>query len=473
MKALANAGHDVTIVSPFGEKYQSEKGSYREIVLTGFLEAHAERRKAVNLFERPSINPLLAIYIMNKIGLKLTENTFKHENMQKLMNSGEKFDAVIVGQFLNDALKALAYHFEGHLILFSSVGTSTWVNHLVGNPSLPSYTPEMLMSFPARMTYIQRLKNVLFNTIYNINQLILFYPQQNQLLKKYISDDIDLHDALFNVSLVLLNSHESVSFPSSSVPCMKLIGGFHVKPPKKLPTDLQEFLDNSTQGVVYFSMGSNVNSKDMPKNLKSSILKAFSNLKENVLWKYEDQTLTDLPKNVKIGKWFPQQDILAHPNVKLFITHSGYASTIETVYHGVPIIAIPIFGDQAMNAVHAETKGFGIYLPWHKITEQSFITTIREVIDNPKFKEVAMQKSVLMRDRETAPLESAIYWIEYILRHDGAHHLRVSSLELSWYQYYMLDIYAPLAVFIYVLYFVVKKFLMLLFFRVKQKVKIL
>lgn len=89
-----------------------------------------ERRKAVNLFEKKTINPLLAIYIMNKIGLKLTENTLKHENMQKLMKSGEKFDAVIVGQFMNDALKGLAYHFGGHLILFSSVGTSTWVSKI-------------------------------------------------------------------------------------------------------------------------------------------------------------------------------------------------------------------------------------------------------------------------------------------------------------------------------------------------------
>lgn len=57
-------------------------------------------------------------------------------------------------------------------------------------------------------------------------------------------------------------------------------------------------------------MGSNVNSKDMPKQMKQAIIQSFSKLKENVLWKYEDKTLTDLPKNVKIQKWLPQQDIL-------------------------------------------------------------------------------------------------------------------------------------------------------------------
>nr|AVT42215.1 UDP-glucuronosyltransferase 40AC1 [Lissorhoptrus oryzophilus] len=472
MKALADVGHDVTLVSPFPkENYQPVNGTYREIVLTGFLEAHAERRKAVNLFETPSINPLSAIYIMNKIGLKLTENTFKHKNVQNLIHSNKTFDIVIVGQFMNDALKGLASHFGGHLVLFSSVGTSTWVNHLVGNPSIPSYTPEMLLSFPARMTYFQRMKNALFNAIYNINQHLIFYPRQNKLLKKYLPNAPDLHDALFNVSLVLLNTHESIAFASSYVPCMKAIGGFHVKLPKRLPIELENYFNNSKNGVIYFSLGSNVKSKDLPKQTREGIIKAFSKLKENVLWKYEDDNLpVDLPSNVRIEKWFPQQDILAHPKLKLFITHAGYASTIEAVYHGVPIIAIPIFGDQRMNAVYAETKGFGSILPWSEITEETMIAKIREVIDNSKYKENAKRKSILMKDRQVQPLDDAIYWINYIIRHKGAPHLRVASLDLAWYQYYLLDVYVPIFVIIY-MFSISTKILYRKYFKKNEKIK--
>lgn len=45
-----------------------------------------------------------------------------------------------------------------------------------------------------------------------------------------------------------------------------------------------------------------------------------------------------------------------------------------------------------------------------------------------------------MRDQPIAPIDSAIYWVEYVVRHKGAHHFRSAALDLTWYQYYMLDV---------------------------------
>lgn len=48
--------------------------------------------------------------------------------------------------------------------------------------------------------------------------------------------------------------------------------------------------------------------------------------------------------------------------------------------------------------------------------------------------------SRLLKDREVSPIQSAVYWTEYIIRHNGAKHLRVHGIHLPWYQYYLVDV---------------------------------
>lgn len=46
-------------------------------------------------------------------------------------------------------------------------------------------------------------------------------------------------------------------------------------------------------------------------------------MKQKVLWKFENDTLPNMPSNVMIRKWLPQNDVLAHKNTILFLTHGG------------------------------------------------------------------------------------------------------------------------------------------------------
>jgi hypothetical protein len=74
--------------------------------------------------------------------------------------------------------------------------------------------------------------------------------------------------------------------------------------------DIKTFLDEAPDGVVYFSMGSNLQSSEMPEEKKQAFLETFSKLKQRVLWKWETDSLPGQPSNVKLGKWLPQSDIL-------------------------------------------------------------------------------------------------------------------------------------------------------------------
>jgi glucuronosyltransferase len=89
------------------------------------------------------------------------------------------------------------------------------------------------------------------------------------------------------------------------------VGGMHVmRATNKLPADIQKFIDEAPEGVIFFSMGSNLRSDQMPAERRDAFMAAFAELPQRVLWKWESDTLPGQPKNVKLGKWLPQQDIL-------------------------------------------------------------------------------------------------------------------------------------------------------------------
>jgi glucuronosyltransferase len=76
--------------------------------------------------------------------------------------------------------------------------------------------------------------------------------------------------------------------------------------------DIKKFLDEAPDGVIYFSMESILESSELPEVKRQAFLDAFSKRKQRVLWKWESDTLPGQPKNVIIGKWLPQSDILGN-----------------------------------------------------------------------------------------------------------------------------------------------------------------
>lgn len=57
-----------------------------------------------------------------------------------------------------------------------------------------------------------------------------------------------------------------------------------------------------------------------------------------------------------------------------------------------------------------------------------------------RYKERAEHLSRIFKDRPQLPLETAMFWIEYVIRHKGAPHLRCASLNLSWVQNNLVDV---------------------------------
>ncbi|KAL1491836.1 hypothetical protein ABEB36_012371 [Hypothenemus hampei] len=472
MKGLLEAGHDVTMVGSLPIKDVPKGGKYNEIIIDGIVKHFQTTMSSMNMFDMEKEGFLKLLVTMSENFNTFLGLTFTDPKVQQLIHSGEKFDAVIVEQFSNDALKVFAHIFDCHLIILSSIGPNSWVNDLVGNPSPVSYAAHFTVGdFSKDLSIYNRGKNMLiYIGDYLLSNLYLL-RKQDAIIRQYFPDAPPFMDLYTNVSLVLLNSHTSLYPALPVVPNMVEIGGYFIDPPKELPKDLKDILDNSPEGVIYFSLGSNLKSKDLPLERREFILRVLGKLKEKVLCKFEED-LPDRPKNVLIRKWLPQQDVLAHPNIKLFITHGGLLSTTETIYHGVPILAIPVFGDQNANADRAVAGGYGLKLEYLSpdFTEENLEKKLNELLHNPQYRNNVKSKQKVYHDRPEKPMKTAVYWIEYAIRHKGAPHLRVAGAKLPWYKYYMVDVLAVILLALLVVYKTGKCVVQKLFGKIKQTV---
>nr|CAD7577320.1 unnamed protein product [Timema californicum] len=129
-------------------------------------------------------------------------------------------------------------------------------------------------------------------------------------------------------------------------------------------------------------MGSMIRAETFPEEKRRAFLEAFSELPQRVLWKWEGGELPDQPSNVLTQKWMPQFDILCHPNVRVFISHGGQLSTIESVHCGVPMIVIPVYGDQPVNAGAVAAAGMALRLDYHTLTKKRLLERLHAVLNN-------------------------------------------------------------------------------------------
>ena len=110
----------------------------------------------------------------------------------------------------------------------------------------------------------------------------------------------------------------------------------------------------------------------------------------------DPKSLKDIPENVEVGQMVPQLDILSQAD--LFITHAGMGGTGESIYYGVPMIAIPQMDEQAITAKQIEAKGLGIaFLDKEKITASSLKAAITKILGDASYKETAEDFSKDMR----------------------------------------------------------------------------
>ncbi|XP_069690476.1 UDP-glycosyltransferase UGT5-like isoform X1 [Periplaneta americana] len=444
LRELTVRGHQLNVVSTAPEK--TPLANYTDIVVSLPSFAKIVGGNPYNLEDNTLFETAIQTW---HLGCGLCADVLSDTKVQELIHSKDlHFDLIIMEAFFSDCFLQFAYKFKAPVVKFCTFGGTHWMGDWVGNPSPPSYVPDAMLNLGDRMSFWERAFNLLGGTFFRLGRQLYYLPRLDAVVRNLFNVSEPLPRLVeleaTTTTLVLLNSHFSISYPRPLTPSIVEVGGLHVRPPRQLPQDLQKYLDEASHGVVYFSMGSILKSSDLPDVKRQALLKAFAKIKQKVLWKWETESLPGQPDNVRLGQWLPQSDILAHPNVLLFVTHGGLLSSQEAITRGIPIVGIPIFGDQKHNVARAVSFGIGIRLDFNNISEHSVSWALREGLENPKYLKNARRLSRLFQDQPLTPLQQAVYWTEYVMRHKGAPHMRSAALDLTWYQYMLLDVIAVL-----------------------------
>ncbi|XP_049929726.1 UDP-glucuronosyltransferase 2C1-like [Epinephelus moara] len=315
--------------------------------------------------------------------------------------------------------------------------------HFVLAPSPLSYIPFTATELTDKMTFPQRVKNVLSYIFGMYTMLCITEPHYKPLVEKYFGPSVDYSTFFRDADIWLMRNDFVFEFPRPTMPNIVYMGGFQCKPPKPLSADLEEFVQSSgDHGVIMMTLGTLIGK--LPQDVVEEIAAAFAQLPQKVIWRYMGQRPANLGNNTLIVNWLPQNNLLGHPKTRVFVTHGGTNSVQEAIYHGVPVVGLPLFFDRPDNLSRIKAKGGAVIVDIAELDRHIFADALMTAIHNSSYRENMQKLSRLHRDQPMKPLDLAVFWIEYVIRHKGARHLQAQSNKMSWFVYNSVDVIAAL-----------------------------
>lgn len=233
MKGLAAKGHNVTVMSYYN--LYKPIPNYTEVSLVGQVNLITE---VVSVGEHSSkgrlskyAEPMILQYIANMS----CESSLSLPRVQQFIKQKQQFDVMIAEFFNSDCY--LGYHLKTKipLIGISSSTVMPWTYKRFGSPNHPAYMPNNLMDYSDRLSFIERLENTVVSLLHQFYFDIFMSGNDQHLITKYFGKLPPLDQAVYNSSLLLVNTHFSLNLPRPLVPNIIEIGGIHIKEPKRLP----------------------------------------------------------------------------------------------------------------------------------------------------------------------------------------------------------------------------------------------
>ncbi|XP_053721025.1 UDP-glucuronosyltransferase 2B1-like [Synchiropus splendidus] len=456
IEELHSRGHQVAVFRPRDSWYIKEKSRfYTSIPLdhdSGFDEEFVSTFVTQLMKLQQEGTSIWAPYeLMMEMAQKASEMHKKSSNLLEALLENkalirslkeEHYDLILT----DPAIPAgtILSHYLKIPLVFNVRWAGSGEGHFVLAPSPLSYIPMTGTEFSDKMSFSERVFNMLGYIYGEYQTAVYIAPHYTKVINKYLGPEMDYNSIFQAADLWLMRVDFVFEFPRPTMPNIIYIGGFQCKPAKPLPEDLEEFVQSSGEhGVIVMSLGTLIGA--LPGDIANNIAAAFARLPQKVIWRHTGDRPTTLGNNTLLVDWMPQKDLLGHPKVKLFVPHGGTNGVQEAIYHGVPILGMPLIFDQPDNVLRIVARGAGKMIRFSQLTEETFYKDLQEVLTNPSYRSNMQRLSRLHRDQPKTPMDTAIFWLEFVMRHKGAAHLRSESFKLSWYQYHCVDVMLVLA----------------------------
>uniref|UniRef100_A0A3Q2CJ96 UDP glucuronosyltransferase 5 family, polypeptide E1 n=1 Tax=Cyprinodon variegatus TaxID=28743 RepID=A0A3Q2CJ96_CYPVA len=455
LEALHSRGHEITVfrsstswyVSEFSPLYTSitiaqdqPQNIESQDVMTSFLDRSMEIRRHEgtlwaffefyrNLFELFGEN--------QKDVAKIVVSIFENKTLLRQLNE-TGYDL-----FLTDpAFPAgvLLAHYLHLPLVFNVRWIFSGEGHFAIAPSPLSYIPAVFSHFSDKMHFFQRVHNFIFHGMLVYMHYFVSDPPYQAICDKYFGNNVNTLSLMQAADLWLMRVDFTFELPRPTMPNVIYIGGFQGEPSKSLPSDLEDFVQSSGEhGVIVMTLGTLLS--DLGPEVSETFASAFAKLPQKVVWRHVGKRPITLGNNTMLVEWLPQNDLLGHAKTKIFITHGGTNGVYQAIYHGVPVLGIPLIFDQHDNIIRLKSRGAAEIADVTTITVDSLTSALQNILDpNKPYKQNMIKLSQLHHDKPMKPIDSAVFWIEYVMRHRGAAHLRSESYKMDWFAYHCLDV---------------------------------
>ncbi|XP_068453609.1 UDP-glucuronosyltransferase 2B20-like [Clinocottus analis] len=462
VEALHSRGHNITVLRSSTSWYVSEFSPYYTSItimqeqaqnlesqdfMTSFLKESIEIRRNRgtlwgfvdfyrNLFNMMGEN--------QKVVAKLVVSIFENTTLIKELKE-TKYDLFLTDPAFPGGV-LLAHHLQLPLV-FNVRWLFNGEAHFAIAPSPLSYVPQLFTDNSDKMNFYQRIDNIIHHSILVYMYYFVSNPPYQAVCDHYFGPDVSVMSLIQGADLWLMRVDFIFEFPRPSMPNVVYIGGFQCKPSKPLSSDLEEFVQSSGEhGVVVMTLGTLLS--DLGPEISEIIASAFANLPQKVVWRHVGKRPSTLGNNTMLVEWLPQNNILGHHKTKVFVTHGGTNGIYEAIYHGVPVLGIPLIFDQYDNMVRLKSRGVAEIVEVTTLAVESLTSALKNILDPERpYKQNMLKLSQLHHDKPMKPKDSAVFWMEFVMRHKGAAHLRTESYKLPWYAYHSLDVMAAFLAF--------------------------